>query len=621
VALSRCLIPFGLVFHLEAARISKKSSTNAHPDTVFIAGVPVLNYHAAYGGKASLGELEETHQQDWIVMMHRGTTDAEVTALCAASNCKMAGHPGRGGIPFIDFSGTEVDLERVLKSAPGAVQFVEPDQPISMIPELEATSNAPSWGLDRVGSRGRNGNQGAGVHIYIMDTGVRTTHQDFDDRASSALDISSGSPVECNGDLACAADNQGHGTHCAGSAGGRTFGVATEANIYGIKVLGDSGGGSFAAIVGGIDWAASSGSRPAVGSMSLGGSCPAGWCGLFGSVTTAVDAAVEAGVTIVVAGGNSNSDACGFVPAFVPSAITVGSTDSTDARSSFSNYGRCTNIWAPGSAITSAGHEDDTGSKTYSGTSMACPHVAGAAAMVLERNPSFKSPQILEQLHSWAATAYITDLKEGDVNELLYVASDAPPPKGPVEAPNPEPNCPWYCGLQTCLTAACSDGCSFCQGGLASQNVSTMASLPVAITDCGGSNHVVSLIDYQPKAVNTGTTTRLSVTGSVSDDISGGTLNMKVQMTGFPWTTLGQLNGGNICNPLTLELRSLGIYGGKIEWGGIACPVRAGQVTVDLVMTLAPNIPSGLMNVRASLDATRSDGKPLLCSRAVTSGR
>merc|ERR1719437_12654 len=177
-----------------------------------------------------------------------------------------------------------------------------------------------------------------------------------------------------------------------------------------------------------------------------------GFCSLFGAVKTAVDAAVESGVTVVVAGGNSNSDACGFVPAFVPSAITVGSTDSEDARSYFSNYGRCTNIWAPGSDITSASHESDTGSVAFSGTSMACPHVAGGAALQLERNPTFKAPQVLEKLLAKAATNYITDLKSGDTNKLLYVAADAPPPPGNVPA-EPEPECPGYCVF--CWVSAC----------------------------------------------------------------------------------------------------------------------------------------------------------------------
>merc|ERR1719296_607925 len=158
-----------------------------------------------------------------------------------------------------------------------------------MIPELEADPNSsPSWGLNRVGASGRSSNQGA------------TTHNDFGSRASPAVDYSTGSPVECNGDLGCAADRQGHGTHCAGSAGGATFGVATAASIYGIKVLGDNGAGSFAAIIGAIDWLAAGASKPAVGSMSLGGTCPMGFCAPFGSVTTAVDTAVAAGVTVVV---------------------------------------------------------------------------------------------------------------------------------------------------------------------------------------------------------------------------------------------------------------------------------------------------------------------------------
>merc|ERR1719491_1493512 len=302
-----------------------------------------------------------------------------------------------------------------------------------MIPEMDANPDSSSWGLNRVGANGRSANQGENTHIYVLDTGVRTTHQDFGSRASPAVDFANGAPQECNGDLECAADRQGHGTHCAGSAGGTSFGVAPKANVYGIKVLGDDGSGGFAAIVGAIHYLASSGARPTIGSMSLGGKCPMGWCGLMGSVKSAVDTAVDAGVTIVVAGGNSNSDACGFVPAFVPSAITVGSTDSTDARSSFSNYGRCTNFWAPGSAITSASHQSDTGSATFSGTSMACPHVAGGAALMLENNPDLKAPQVLEKLLAKAATNYITDLKSGDTNKLLYVASDAPPPPGSVQ--------------------------------------------------------------------------------------------------------------------------------------------------------------------------------------------
>merc|ERR1740121_2088739 len=135
--------------------------------------------------------------------------------------------------------------------------------------------------------------------------------------------------------------------------------------------------------------------------MSLGGS------GTQEAMKLVVDRAVETGVTVVVAGGNDNSDACNFSPAFVPSAITVGSTDSLHRRSSFSNYGQCTNIWAPGSSVLSAWHTSDTASSTLSGTSMACPHVAGGAALVLQRNPSFLSPKILEELH---ATARVDEL-------------------------------------------------------------------------------------------------------------------------------------------------------------------------------------------------------------------
>merc|ERR1719343_319805 len=172
----------------------------------------------------------------------------------------------------------------------------------------------------------------------------------------------------------------------------------------------------------------------------------------------AVEKAVESGVTVVVAGGNSNSDACGFMPAYVPAAITVGSTDSLDQRSYFSNYGKCTNIWAPGSAITSASHEDDTGAKTFSGTSMACPHVAGAAAIMLEQNPEYKSAQVLEKLLKNSAVNYISDLKVGDVNNLLWVSPEGPPPPGS-EQPPPAGSCPWH----GCLLGCGGENCKYCE--------------------------------------------------------------------------------------------------------------------------------------------------------------
>merc|ERR1712151_778020 len=194
------------------------------------------------------------------------------------------------------------------------------------------------------------------------------------------------------------------------------MGVATSASIRSVKVLSDRGSGSWSWSYSALDWMASSSIRPAVASMSLGGS------GTQSAMRNAVDAAVNAGVSVVVAGGNSNSDACRFSPAFVPSAITVGSTDSLNRRSSFSNYGSCTNIWAPGSSILSAGVSSDTATATFSGTSMACPHVAGGGALVLEQNPTFLSAKVLERLHADARTDSITGLFAEDINKKLAKA-------------------------------------------------------------------------------------------------------------------------------------------------------------------------------------------------------
>merc|ERR1711972_1277385 len=225
-----------------------------------------------------------------------------------------------------------------------------------------------------------------------------------------------GDPRECNGDVSCAADRQGHGTHCAGTAAGESYGVAPSAAVKSVKVLSDQGSGSWSWSYYALDWLATNPTRPAIASMSLGGS------GTQQAMRDAVDGAVNSGVVVVVAGGNSNRDACKFSPAFVPSAITVGSTTSTDTRSSFSNYGACTNIWAPGSNVVSASHTSDTGSKSLSGTSMACPHVSGAAALILEASPSMAPSKVLAELQGNAFNDVLSGLRTGDVNKLLNVA-------------------------------------------------------------------------------------------------------------------------------------------------------------------------------------------------------
>jgi len=413
VALSRCVGVAALVASVEGARVSRKREGS--PATKFIAGVPVLNYHAAYEGVEAL--VEGQTEEEWVVMMNPGTTDAQIERMCnkATHGCKLQGHPSKGGVAFLEMRGTESDLDAVIRSSPGVVQFVEPDTQVQMIPEVEASPEAATWGLNRVNADQRSRSGGAAT-VFVLDTGVRLSHNDFGGRASSGLDMTVGSPRECNGDANCAADRQGHGTHCAGSAAGETLGVAPGAKVVSVKVLSDRGSGSWSWSFYALDWMAQSSVRPAIASMSLGGR------GTQSSMKNAVDAAVDAGVVVVVAGGNSNMDACGFSPAFVPSAITVGSTTSTDARSSFSNYGSCTNIWAPGSNVKSASHRSDDGTATFSGTSMACPHVSGGAALVLDADPNQAASKVLEQLLQKATKGALSGLKSDDINSLLNVA-------------------------------------------------------------------------------------------------------------------------------------------------------------------------------------------------------
>jgi len=385
-------------------------------------------------------------------MAKADVTDVQLKEMCSSSlnGCESSGSPSEGGVPFFKVRGTENDLRKVLIKAGGQqhLEYVEVDQTWYAIPEMSADAQASTWGLNKVGADSRT-STGRGATVYIMDTGIRHSHRDFGGRARSGAESLGSGVRECNGASNCAGDAQGHGTHCAGSAAGTSYGVAPGASISSVKVLSDQGSGSTSGIVSGIDWVARR-SGPRVGSMSLGGP------GVTRSFQTAIDSATRAGVTIVVAGGNSNSDACNFSPAFVPSAITVGSTDRNDRRSSFSNYGRCTDIWAPGSDVTSASHRSDTGTATMSGTSMACPHVAGGAALLLERNPGLSSSGVMSALSSNSLKNRISDLKSGDTNEFLYVGgsgggpSPSPTPPSPTPCMDYDQNCGYWASLGFC---------------------------------------------------------------------------------------------------------------------------------------------------------------------------
>jgi len=420
-----------LVLSGDSARIARKRGAETlAPTSKFISGVPVLNYDLAYEGKASLGAASE-QEQEWVVMMKPGTSRAQMEAACQLSthDCNRIGDPK--GVPFIELRGTEGDLEGVIAGATGAVKYVEPDQEVSMIPEIESDEvEASTWGLTRIGADQR-GRTGAGVTIFVLDTGVRVSHQEFTGRAAPALDVGTGTPVECQpGDARCAADGQGHGTHCAGSAAGASYGVAPTAAVRTIKVLGDSGAGEYSYVYSALNWLALHRERPAVASMSLGGR------GKFEAMRDAVDGAVQAGITVVVAGGNSNFNACEFSPAFVPSAITVGSTTSNDEKSSFSNFGSCVNLWAPGSDVRSAAHTSDFGSTVKSGTSMACPHVAGGAALLLAADPTMKSSAVYQKLLDTSIRNVLKGIYNGggETNALLYIAEGGAPPT-PVPTP------------------------------------------------------------------------------------------------------------------------------------------------------------------------------------------
>ena len=290
------------------------------------------------------------------------------------------------------------------------VDYIEQDATVEL--RQSSVQNSATWGLDRIDQADRpldtqyRFNQtGSGVHAFIIDTGLRADHVEFTGRVLPGYGV----VADGQGTNDC----NGHGTHVAGTVGGSTWGVAKQVRLVPVRVLDCAGSGSFSGVIAGIDWAASSTLRPAVANLSLGGS-------LSSSVNQAVAGAVAKGMVMVVAAGNENVDACTRSPASEPSAITVGASTSADQRASYSNFGSCVDLFAPGSSITSAWNSSSSATNTISGTSMASPHVAGAAALVLQSSPSATPAAVAEAIRSQATGNRLSSLGTGSPNLLLY---------------------------------------------------------------------------------------------------------------------------------------------------------------------------------------------------------
>lgn len=331
------------------------------------------------------------------------------------------------------------------------IAYVEADQIVSI-----AQQNGATWGLDRIDQRNLPLNStygynltGAGVHAYIIDTGIRTTHSEFTGRTGNGHDAVGGGTNDCNG----------HGTHVAGTIAGTTYGVAKDVVVHSVRVLGCDGSGTLSAIVAGADWVVQNHQSPAVANMSLGGSAST-------AMDDAAQSIISAGITLTAAAGNSGDDACGHSPARLPAAVTVGNSNSSDSKSSASSYGTCLDLFAPGSNITSAWIDSDTSTNTISGTSMAAPHVAGVAALYLEANPSASPAQVRNAIVNGATPNKLSNIGAGSPNLLLYslFIGDIP------ITPTPTSTVPSTPLPEECLAPAWSSAQTYNDGDIVSHN-------------------------------------------------------------------------------------------------------------------------------------------------------
>ncbi|MFL5381997.1 MAG: S8 family serine peptidase [Longimicrobiaceae bacterium] len=317
-----------------------------------------------------------------------------------------------------------------------AVKYIEQDQEGT----LHTTQYSATWGLDRIDQRSRPTNgtymyeaDGAGVRVYVIDSGILTSHSDFGGRASVGADFV--------GDGRNGIDCLGHGTHVAGTVGGATWGVAKAVSLVAVRIADCAGNLTSAKMISGMNWVATNRITPAVANASFG-------TGATQAVDDAMTAMINAGVTAVVSAGNNNGNACNLSPARVPAALTVGATSSNDARAVWSslqasNYGTCLDLFAPGTNIVSAGIASSTATATMSGTSMASPHVAGVAAQYLQYHPTASNATVASAIIGYASTGMVSNAGTGSPNRLLYSQIPLPSPNVTVTYPGGVPTLSW----------------------------------------------------------------------------------------------------------------------------------------------------------------------------------
>jgi subtilisin family serine protease len=384
-------------------------------------------------------------------------------------------------------------------AADPAVQIVEQDR----IVRIASTQADPAWGLDRIDQRSPSlsrtytpTDDGSSVTAYVIDTGIRISHTEFGGRAAYGWDFVGADGV--------ASDCQGHGTHVAGILGGRHYGVAKKVRLVAVRVLDCDGEGYVSDLVAGVNWVTRHARRPAVANLSVGGPYSP-------SFENAVAKSISSGITYAVAAGNEDYDACAGSPAGVAAAITVGATDAHDKRAYFSDYGKCVDLFAPGVNIRSSIAVSNTATASWSGTSMAAPMVAGAAALVLDASPGYSPGQVRNYLVSHATTGKVQDKGTGSPNRLLYIRQ---PPPAPAIATTTLPAATVGSAYQVRLTleATRRGTWSVVSGTLpAGLTLSTSGVLAGTPTAPGGAELTVRFIDWVPYAVTRSLT--LTVTG------------------------------------------------------------------------------------------------------------